>query len=144
MNIIKNFFQFTFLASALFLAASSTVSAQAGTGGLSIQMHVEPQAAAYIKFDGVDGEVEPKEGRNIVGQNTRTGDKLIIVVKNGKLVQFGVLPTRGAFKALTPNASPCNPTLTCTTFNPPKCFTLPGGECVCSCGPWITSSSGGN
>ena len=142
MKIFKNCLPFALFTFVIALFSAPQVHAQA-SGGLKIQMHVEPQAAAYIKFDGVDGECIVKEGRNIVGKNTRTGDQLIIVVKRGKLSAFGYQPTGGAFKALTPNANPCF-TITCTTLNPPKCFTLPGGECVCVCGPWITSNSGQN
>jgi hypothetical protein len=143
MNFFKNFALFAVLAFAATLFNAPKAQAQAGSGSLKIQMHVEPLAAAYIKFDGVDGECVVKEGRNTVGKNTRTGDKLIIVVKKGKLVEFGVLPAKGAYKAISPNATPCF-TITCTTLNPPKCFTLPGGGCVCVCGPWITSSTGRN
>ncbi len=142
MNIIKNFFSLALIVAAF--STFSTTGANAQTGGSTqIQMHVEPQAAIYIKFEGVDGSVSVNEGRNVVGQNTRTGDKLIIVVKGGKLTAFGIQPRVGSFKALPQNASPCNPTLSCTTFNPPHCFTLPGGECVCVCGPWITSGGSG-
>ncbi len=142
MNIFKNFFSFAIVAFAFFTAPH--LNAQTGASGLKIQMHVEPSAAAYIKFDGIDGECTVKEGRNVIGTNTRTGEKLIIVVKGGKLTQFGVQPTRGSFKSIPSNASPCNPNLSCTTFNPPHCYTIPGGGCVCVCGPWITSNSGGN
>ncbi len=127
-------------AAATVFTAPQAQAQTSGAGGLKIQMQVEPSAAAYIKFDGVDGEVNVQEGRNVVGRNTRNGDQLIVVVRNGKPVQFGVQPTGGSFKAIPSNASPCNSTIHCTTFNPPVCFTLPGGQCVCSCGPWITST----
>ena len=140
MNFFKNFFSVATIAFVTALCATPQVQAQTGASGIKIQMQVEPQAAAYIKFDGVDGECTVKEGRNVVGQNTRTGDKLIVIVKNGKLSGFGVQPARGSFVAIAPNASPCNSTIHCTTLNPPTCFTLPNGTCVCSCGPWITSS----
>jgi len=142
MNIIKNFFSFAILAAAFAMFSTTPVQAQTG-GPIKIQMHVEPQAAIYIKFDGVDGECQVKEGRNIVGKNTRTGDQLIIVVKSGKLVAFGTQARGGSFKALPQNANPCNPTLSCTTFNPPHCFTIATGDCVCVCGPWISSGGSG-
>jgi hypothetical protein len=138
MNIFKNFAPIVLFAFAFFLGNTSTATAQSSSGTIKIQMHVEPQAAAYIKFDGIDGECTVKEGRNVVGKNTRTGEKLVVVVKNGKLSGFGVQPVGGAFKSLSPNASPCF-TITCFSFNPPKCFTLPSGACVCVCGPWISS-----
>lgn len=140
MNSFKNFFSFATLAFVAVLFATPQAQAQAAGAKLTIQMNVEPSAAAYIKFDGIDGEVVSKEGRNVVGKNSRNGDQLIVVVRNGKAVQFGVQPVGGSFKAIPANASPCNSTIHCTTFNPPVCFTLPGGECVCSCGPWITSA----
>ncbi len=142
MNFFKNFCSFAIVALALFTAVQT--NAQIAASGLKIQINTEPSAAAYLKFDGVDGSVSVKEGRNVVGENTRTGEKLIIVVKSGKLTQFGVQPSRGSFKALVPTASPCNPNLTCTTFNPPHCYNIPGVGCVCVCGPWITSNSGRN
>ena len=143
MHFFKNFLPLSALAFvAAFFMASHTSQAQ--TAPLTVQMHIEPQAAAYIKFDGIDGECQVKEGRNIVGKNTRTGDQLILVVKGGKLVEFGVQPTRGAYKAIPANAAPCIPTLRCPNFAPPKCHTLPGGECVCTCGLWITAGGGQN
>jgi hypothetical protein len=145
MNSFKNFIAFATLVFATVLCTAPSLQAQtAGAGGLKIQMQVEPSAAAYIKFDGIDGEIQVNEGRNVVGKNTRNGDQLIVVVRNGKPVQFGVQPVGGTFKAIPSNASPCNSTLHCTTLNPPVCFTLPGGQCVCSCGPWITSNTGRN
>lgn len=143
MNHFKSFFAFAILACSVSFFSLPAARAQAGSGDLKIQMHVEPLAAAYIKFDGIDGEVAVQEGRNIVGENTRTGEKLIVVVKGGKLTGFGTQAARGSFKLLTPSASPCF-TITCGTFNPPKCFPLSNGACVCVCGPWITSSAGGN
>lgn len=143
MNIFKNFAPIALFAFAIALFTAAPAQAQTNDGSLKIQMHVEPQAAAYIKFDGIDGECIVKEGRNIVGKNTRTGEKLIVVVKNGKLSGFGVQPVGGSFKAISPNSAPCF-SITCFSFNPPKCFTLPSGACVCVCGPWITSNSGGN
>jgi len=143
MSFSKKIIALTLFASAIAFFATPQVQAQTASGGFNIQMHVEPQAAAYIKFDGIDGECTVVEGRNIVGSNTQTGDKLVLVVKNGKLSGFGVELKRGVFKALSPNAAPCF-SITCTTFNPPKCFTIPGGACVCVCGPWITSGAGRN
>lgn len=143
MNFFKNLFSVATLAFVATVFTAPQVQAQASSGELKIQMNVEPQAAAYIKFDGVDGECRVQEGRNVVGRNTRTGEQLIIVVRSGKIAQFGVTPTGGSFKALSPNASPCF-TVHCTTVNPPKCFTTPGGQCVCVCGPWITSNTGRN
>lgn len=141
MNIFKFFSIAAVAFTALFFSATPTASAQQTREHiLLIQMNVEPQAAAYIKFDGVDGECSVREGRNTVGRNTRTGDLLVVVVRNGKLVEFGTQNAAGAFKAVSPNASPCNSTIHCTTLNPPKCFTLPGGACVCVCGPWITAA----
>ncbi len=146
MNIFKFFSIAAVACTALFFSATNSVSAQQTREHvLLIKLQVDPQAAAaaYIKFDGVDGECQVKEGRNVVGRNTRTGDQLVIVVKNGKLTEFGTQSASGAFKAITPSASPCfRPT--CTTLNPPKCFVLPGGTCVCVCGPWFTSATGGN
>lgn len=144
MNIFKFFSIAAVACTSLFFSTTNSVSAQQTREQvLLIQMNVEPQAAGFIRFDGVDGESQVKEGRNVVGRNTRTGDQLVIVVKNGKLTEFGTQSASGAFKAITPSASPCfRPT--CTTFNPPKCFVLPGGTCVCVCGPWFTSAAGGN
>lgn len=141
MNIFK-FFPIAAMAfSALFLSTTPDAKAQQTREHvLLIQMHVEPLAAAYIKFDGVDGECEVKEGRNTVGRNTRTGDQLIVVVRKGKLAEFGTQTASGAYKALLPASSPCIPGPICTTLNPPKCFRLPGGGCVCVCGPWITAA----
>jgi len=144
MQFFKNFFSVALLTFVIALFSTPQAHAQTGAGGSTIQMHADPLAAAYIKFDGVDGECTVREGRNVVGKNTRTGDQLIIVVRNGKLAAFGLQPTSGAFKAIPPSASPCF-TITCGTFNPPKCFPMPNGGCVCVCGPWITSNTpGGN
>jgi hypothetical protein len=142
MNIIKNFFSFAILAAVFATFSAAPVQAQTG-GALKIQMHVEPLAAGYIKFDGVDGECTVKEGRNVVGKNTRTNEQLIVVIKGGKLSAFGTQARGGSFKPLPQNANPCNPTLSCTTFNPPHCYTLLGGECVCVCGPWISNGGSG-
>lgn len=140
MNIFKFFSIAAVACTTLFFSAPTPASAQQTREHvLLIKMNVEPSAAAYIKFDGVDGECQVKEGRNVVGRNTRTGDQLIIVVKNGKLTEFGTQSASAAFKAITPSASPCFRPI-CTTFNPPKCFVLPGGTCVCVCGPWITAA----
>ncbi|MBP8239923.1 MAG: hypothetical protein KAX50_08180, partial [Saprospiraceae bacterium] len=100
MNIFKFFSIAAVACTALFFSATNSASAQQTREHvLLIQMNVEPQAAAYIKFDGVDGECQVKEGRNVVGRNTRTGDQLVIVVKNGKLTEFGTQSASGAFKA---------------------------------------------
>ncbi|MBL7795204.1 MAG: hypothetical protein JNJ90_01765 [Saprospiraceae bacterium] len=145
MNFFKNFAQLAALAFVALPIANLLPPSQTGTNEagatIVIRLDVEPQAAAYIKFDGVDGECEVKEGRNTVGSNTRTGEKLIVVVKNGKLAEFGVQPARGKFKALAPSATPCF-TTQCTTLNPPKCF-VQNGVCICVCGPWITAATGG-
>src|SRR5262245_51673772 len=143
MQFIKNFLSIAILACTFSLFSVPAAKAQGTTSEVKFHINVDPQAAAYIKFDGVDGECTAKEGRNVVGENTRTGEKLIVVVKNGMLTAFGFQPARGSFKAVAPSASPCF-TISCTTFNPPKCFPLPNGGCVCICGPWITSNSGGN
>lgn len=145
MNIFKFFSIAAVACTAMFFSAATSASAQqTSQPPLLIQMHVEPQAAGYIRFDGVDGECQVREGRNAVGRNTRTGDQLIIVVKNGKLTEFGTQSATGGYKVLLPASSPCISGPICTTFNPPKCFRLPGGACVCVCGPWITSAAGGN
>ncbi|GEM_PF-1069247 len=147
MNFFKNFAQlaamaFVALPIATLLPPVQTTTNEAATTFV-IRLDVEPQAAAYIKFDGVDGECQVKEGRNIVGRNTRTGDKFIAVIKNGKLAEFGVQPVKGTFKALAPSSTPCF-TTQCTTMNPPKCF-VRNGVCICVCGPWITAAlPGGN
>jgi len=143
MNFVKNFAQLAALAFVAVLFFAPQVQAQKPTKNSTfvIRLDVEPQAAAYIKFDGIDGECEVKEGRNIVGSNTRTGDKFIAVIKNGKLAEFGVQPVKGKFKALAPSSTPCF-TTQCTTLNTPKCF-VQNGVCVCVCGPWLTAIAGG-
>jgi len=145
MNFFKNFAQlaalaFVALPIANLLPPAQTTPNEAGAT-IVIRLDVEPQAAAYIKFDGVDGECEVKEGQNVVGRNTRTGEKLIVVVKKGQLVEFGSRKGSSAFKAIVPSATPCF-TTQCTTLNPPKCF-IQNGVCVCVCGPWIKAASGG-
>ncbi|MEQ1745941.1 MAG: hypothetical protein ABMA02_10970 [Saprospiraceae bacterium] len=140
MNFFKNFAPLATLAFAAILFAAPQAHAQSTSGTFVIRLDVEPSAAAYIKFDGVDGECTVKEGRNIVGTNTRTNEKLMIVVKSGKLTQFGTQAVGGKFKALTPTATPCS-TIHCTTLNPPRCF-IYNGSCICVCGPWITAAGG--
>ena len=145
MNFTKNFVSIAAVAffAVVFFAPQQTLAQQTREHILLIKMHVEPQAAVYIKFADVDGECSVHEGRNVVGENTRNGDKLIAIVKGGKLESFGVQPARGKFKALNPSAAPCLPNLSCTTQNPPKCYTLPGGTCVCVCGPWLSAAAPG-
>ncbi|MBX2926224.1 MAG: hypothetical protein KF852_00185 [Saprospiraceae bacterium] len=145
MKTFKNLFSIATLAlvAGFFTAPQQAQAQQTREHILLIKIQVEPQAAAYIKFDGVDGECQVKEGRNIVGRNTRTGEQLVVVVKDRKLAQFGTQAAGGAFKAIPANASPCF-TIQCTTLNPPKCYTLPGGECICVCGPWISAAGGRN
>lgn len=145
MSIIKNFFTVAVLAfTAAILSPAQVEAQQTREHVLLLKAQVERSAAAYIKFDGVDGECSVKEGRNVIGRNTRNGDQIIAVIRVGKLELFGVQPKRGAFIALQPSsAAPCF-TIQCTTLNPPKCYRLPGGECVCVCGPWITAAAPGN
>ena len=140
MNFFKNFAPLTVLAFVAVLFAIPQAQGQTSSAGIVIHIEVEPSAAGYIKFDGIDGECTVKEGRNIVGSNTRTGEKLVVVVKGGKLTQFGTQSASGKFKALTPSATPCF-TINCGTFNPPKCFSY-NGACICVCGPWITAAGG--
>lgn len=142
MNFLKSFIQLTVLVVAISTFSITTITAQAGSFNISIR--IDSLTAGFIKFDGVDGSHQMKEGSNIVGRNSRTGEKLIINVKSGKLVSMGTQSKTGAFKALSPNAAPCNPGIRCPNFAPPKCFTIPGGACVCVCGPWITTGGGRN
>lgn len=144
MNSIKNFICLAvlFCTTGLFNnaeAKENTLLFAPPLDSFKIAIHVDPQYASFMKIEGIKGECMVAEGRNTVATNTRTGDKYIIVVKNGKLTECGLQPTKGRYKALTPTAGPCNSTIHCTTLNPPTCF-LENGMCFCVCGPWITSA----
>jgi hypothetical protein len=141
MNIFKNLFSFAALTLvAVFFAAPKQAEAQQTREHiLLLKTHVEPQAAAYIKFDGVDGESKIKEGRNVVGRNTRTGEQLIVVVRDGKLAEFGTQSAGGAFKPASLSASPLSFYPDCPY---PYCFTSKDGEYICVCLQAMTLTSG--
>jgi hypothetical protein len=143
MNRIKNFICLPVLIciAGLFTNAEAKESSTffiPPVDSFKITIHVDPQYAAYMKLGDIKGETSVAEGRNTVATNTRTGDKYIIIVKNGKLTECGLQPASGRYKALTPTSAPCT-TIHCTTVNPPKCF-VENGMCFCVCGPWISAA----
>ena len=89
----------------------------------------------YAKLDDIEGNAI---GTAVLAKHKRTGTKIIAVMRDGKIAQVGMMPQRGSFKVLTPNANPCYKPL-CYSFQIVHCYTLPWGECVCVCGAWITA-----
>jgi hypothetical protein len=99
---------------------------------LILKAQAEPQAASFIKFAGVDGDCNVKEGRNIIGTNTKTGDQIIVVLTGGRISQVGV-QSKGKFSPIRTAATTCA-SPRCLE-GAATCYTLPTGECFCLCPP---------
>jgi hypothetical protein len=79
-------------------------------------------------------------GQQVLAISKTDRTKFVVVLRNGKIAQVGIIPVGGSFKALQPSSAPCN-TIQCTTFQIKHCFQV-NGQCVCVCGAWITSYPG--
>ncbi|MGB0932003.1 MAG: hypothetical protein ACPGVB_14560 [Chitinophagales bacterium] len=109
-------------------------------------------AAGYLKFDGIDGEsyviervkAPPADGKHLVATHKKSGGKLMILARGGKIQRMYVQSVSGKTKTLEASTAGCSQGGLCTTFQIKTCFTLPSGECVCVCGAWFADSSNGS
>lgn len=138
---IQNFFFVATVAIAAFLFSTPEAQAQQTREHiLLITVKVDPQAAGYVKIGDIKGECQLKEGRNVIGKNTRNGDEYIAVVQGGKLSEIGVVPKGGSYKVLpTSSAGACD--IRCRLGELPK-RVCNGGVCFCVCGVWLTTPAG--
>jgi len=79
-------------------------------------------------------------GQQVLAISKTDRTKFVVVLRNDEIVQVGIIPAGGSFKALQPSSAPCN-TISCATFQIKHCFQV-NGQCVCVCGAWISSYPG--
>ncbi len=109
-------------------------------------------AAGYIKFDGIDGEAyaiervkaPPADGKHLIATHKKSGGKLMLMARGGKIQQLFVQSASGKVKTLEASTAGCSQGGFCTSFQIKKCFVLPSGECICVCGAWFADSSNGS
>lgn len=108
-------------------------------------------AAGYIKFDGIDGEsyaiervkAPPSDGKHVIATHKKSGGKLMLLARAGKIQKIFVQSASGKIKTLEASTAGCSQGGLCTSFQIKKCFTLPDGSCFCVCGAWFADSSNG-
>jgi hypothetical protein len=100
---------------------------------LLIKATVEPQAAGYMKIGDIKGESNVKEGRNVIGTNTRTGNQIVVIISNGRISQVGE-QVKGQFNPIRTAPGSACATIRCEEGQP-TCYTLSSGECFCLCPP---------
>ena len=109
-------------------------------------------AAAYIKFEGIEGEsyalqrveAPPADGKHLIATHKRSGGKVMMTARGGKIQRIFVQSASGKIKTLEATTAGCSQGGLCTTFQIKKCFTLPSGDCFCVCGSWFADNSNSN
>lgn len=109
-------------------------------------------AAGYIKFEGVDGEAyalervkaPPSDGKHLIATHKRSGGKLMLLARGGKIQRIFVQSASGKIKNLEATTAGCSQGGLCTSFQIKKCFRLPSGGCFCVCGAWFADNSSGS
>ncbi len=105
-------------------------------------------AAAYIKFDGIEGEsniverveAPPADGEHLVATNKRSGAQIRLIAKGGKIQRMFAKSKEDKIKVLEATTAGCSQGGLCLNFQIKKCFTTPWGDCFCVCGAWFADN----
>ena len=134
MITIKNFFSLLLLVVLATFFNTTAASAQtAGAGDPAIVFNAEDMGQWNVKP--VPATV--RDGQTVLATHKTTKAQFIAVVRGGKIAQIGTKAPGGKFKVLLPTTgAPCS-TINCFANQISHCY-IYNGQCVCTCGAWIT------
>ncbi|MGB1241568.1 MAG: hypothetical protein ACPG49_03545 [Chitinophagales bacterium] len=109
-------------------------------------------AASFIKFDGIDGEAyaierveaPPADGKHLIATHKKSGGKLMLLARGGKIQRMFALSASGKTRTLEPGEKPVNKWIvskSSSVNSTSRCFTIPSGGYICVSGAQFADSS---
>jgi hypothetical protein len=136
MTTFKKFFFLTALVAIVFASFATETQAQTSRTEAPAMVFNAGDMDAYYTAK-IPSRV--RDGETVLATVKKTRTQIIAKVRKGKIVQVGYKSVGKAFVALPQNSGGCLPAGLCASFQIRHCFDLPGGDCICVCGAWITN-----